>query len=375
MAFPLGVSVTTRTAPPTGGVPTATDTWFVVANTDVGDDTQASQVTDIPDFERQFGLRAAGNVALWDALDVYFREGGKRAYIVVGADATEAATSLTQFNRQLGPGQLSAIGITPDDALLETLWTHAADNNRVVIADVPNATNTAAGLITLADAVADQASGNGGIFGPWVTVPGPTGVAGVTERQIPASPVIAALCARVDETGNPNQAAAGRAWPLQYVTDFTQTYTDAEIVDMLDAGVNTMAEVYGVLENYGFQTTVDQQDDNPFWQLNCSRMRMAIVAQSQAIGENYMFKPIDGRGLLANSLAGSLDAMLLRYYQLNGLYGDTPQDAFSVEVGSSVNTTATIAQGQLRAVASVVLTLHAKAIQIELVTVPLGGTV
>lgn len=375
MAFPLGVSVTTRTAPPTGGIPTATDTWFVVADTDVGDDTQASQVTDIPDFEGQFGPRVAGNIELWDALDVYFREGGKRAYITVGADATAAATSLAQFNRQLGPGQVSAIGITPDDALLETLWTHAADNNRVVIADVPNVTNPAATLISLADGVSDNANGYGGLFGPWVVVPGPTGVAGVTARQVPASPVIAALCARVDETGNPNQAAAGRSWPLQYVTDFTQTYTDADLVDMLDAGVNTMAEVYGVLENYGFQTTVEQQDDNPFWQLNCSRMRMAIVAQAQAIGENYMFKPIDGRGLLANALGGSLDAMLLGYYGLNGLYGETPQEAFAVEVGASVNSVNTIAQGELRAVASVVLTLHAKAIQIELVTVPLGGTV
>jgi hypothetical protein len=315
MAFPLGVTVTARTTPPTGGIPTATDTWFVLADTDVGDDTVATQVSDLADFENQFGPRLAGNIALWDALDVYFREGGKRAYIAVGTDAT----ALDQFTEQLGPGQLSAIGGTPDDTLFEMLWTHAADHNRVVIGDVP---------------------------GP-----------------------------RVDETGNPNQAAAGRQWPLQYVVDFTQTFTDVDRADLLDAGVNLFANIYGVLENYGFQTTVDQRDDNPFWQLNCSRMRMALVANAQAIGENFMFRPIDGRGILASSLADGLNAMLLGYYSVNALYGDSPLDAFDVNVGQSVNTIESIAQGTLRAVATVVLTLHAKAIQIELVTVPVGGTV
>jgi hypothetical protein len=376
MAFPLGVTVTTRTAPPTPGIPTATDTWFVAANTDVGDETAATQVFDLPSFEAAFGDRTAGNIALWDAMDVFFREGGKRAYIVVTANATTLPDALELFTRQLGPGQVSAIGLPIDDAAYEALWSHAAENNRIVIGDIPGpSVQLVSDLTTLADAVSDQVGGYGGLFGPWVVVPGPQGVAGVSERQVPASPVIAALCARVDETGNPNQAAAGRAWPLQYVSDFTQVFADLDRVDLLDAGVNLFAEVYGLLENYGFQTTVDQQEDSPFWQLNCSRMRMALVAQASAIGEHYLFRPIDGRGLLANAFKGDLTAMLLGYYGLNSLYGNTPQEAFAVEVGETVNTIDTIAQGMLKAVCSVVLTLHAKAVQIELVTVPIGGTV
>jgi hypothetical protein len=375
MPFPLGVHVTARTAPPTGGIPTDTSTWFVAADTDVGDDTKATEVSDLGDFETKFGPRVAGNIALWDALDAFFREGGRRA-VVATATSSNLGTQLPLFTEKLGPGQLSAIGMTPDDALLEALWSHASANNRVVIGDVPGpAVQTVSALTALADAIGDQQSGWGGLFGPWVTIPGPVGVTGVTERQVPASPIIAALCSRVDETGNPNQAAAGRSFPLQYVTDFTQDFTDTERVTLLDSGVNTMADVYGVLENYGFQTTVNQVENNPFWQLNCSRMRMAIVAQAKAIGENFMFKPIDGKGLLANQLAGALEAMLLGYYQLNGLYGETPNDAFRVVVGASVNTTSSIAQGSLKATASVRLTLHAKDVEIELVSVPIGGTV
>jgi hypothetical protein len=135
MAFPLGVTVTTRTAPPTPGIPTATDTWFVAANTDVGDETAATQVFDLPSFEAAFGDRTAGNIALWDAMDVFFREGGKRAYIVVTANATTLPDALELFTRQLGPGQVSAIGLPIDDAAYEALWSHAAENNRIVIGD------------------------------------------------------------------------------------------------------------------------------------------------------------------------------------------------------------------------------------------------
>lgn len=372
MAFPLGVTVTARTTPPTGGIPTATDTWFVLADTDVGDDTVATQVSDLADFENQFGPRLAGNIALWDALDVYFREGGKRAYIAVGTDAT----ALDQFTGQLGPGQLSAIGGTPDDTLFEMLWTHAADHNRVVIGDVPGPSVQDVGdLIGLADGVSDVRNGTGGLFGPWVVVPGPAGVTGVTERQVPASPVIAALCARVDETGNPNQAAAGRQWPLQYVVDFTQTFTDVDRADLLDAGVNLFANIYGVLENYGFQTPQALDANNPYWQFNVSRTRMWILARAKAIGENYVFRPIDGKGLIQKALEGDLSAMLGDLYAVNGLYGATPQDAYAVVVNAAINTVALIAQGQLHAVMEVRPSLHAKAVYIELVTIPLTGVV
>lgn len=371
----LGVSVTTRNSPPTGGIPTATDTWFVAAYTDVGTSLVPQYVRDLAEFETKFGPRTGVNIALWDAMDVYFREGGKRAYVVRGAVAGLQA-ALDTLLATLGAGQVSAVNYVFDasGATLTSLINHAAATNRVAIVDTADSSDVTA-LKTYGNLVQDETIGSGGIFAPYLIVPAPAGVVGGSTRRVPPSSAIAALCARVDETGNVNQAAAGRWLPYQYVNDLAYDFLVADRIQMLDAGVNTSAEIYGVLENYGFQTLVPQSIDNPYWQLNCSRMRMALVAQAQAIGENYVFRPIDGRGELANDLKSQLDAMLLEYWSIGALYGNEPQDAYRVEVGSTINTPTTIAQGKLRAVADVCLTLHAKAVSIDLVTVPVGGNV
>lgn len=375
----LGVHVTARTSPPSGGVPTATDTWLVAGATDVGDTGVATEVRDIAQFETEYGSRTGGNTVLWDALDVFFREGGNRALISRGpATGTDISAPLAAFGKNLGPGQVSAIGYTDDPAATVGLqvYNHCRDNNRFGLVDAPDS-STIADVETYGAALAagDAATGLGMACGPWAIVPAPAGIAGGATRTVNPSAVIAGLCARVDQTGNPNQAAAGRSYPLDYVQDFTQHYSLDDIEQLLDGGVNSMAEIYGVLENYGFQTSVTETTGNPFWQANCARMRMAIVAGSQEIGEQFMFKPIDGKGLLANSLKNALSGMLLGFYDLNGLYGDVPSEAFDVNVGASVNTISNIAQGVLKAVASVVLTLHAKSVEIELVTVPVGGSV
>jgi hypothetical protein len=371
----LGVSVTTRNAPPTGGVPTATDAWFVAAYTDVGTSLVPQLVRDLAEFETKFGVRTGVNIALWDAMDVFFREGGKQAWVVRGAIAGLQA-ALDTLLPTMGPGQVSAVNYTFDatGATLQALISHAAANNRVAIADTADISDVTA-LKAYGNLIQDETIGSGGVFAPYLIVPAPAGVVGGSTRRVPPSAAIAGLCARVDETGNPNQAAAGRSLAYQYVSDLAYDFLVADRIGMLDAGVNTSAEVYGVLENYGFQTLVPQSVDNPYWQLNCARMRMALVAQAQAIGENYVFRPIDGQGSLANAFKNQLEAMLLGYWTLGALYGTDPQDAFRVEVGSTINTTTTIAQGKLRAVADVCLTLHAKAVSIDLVTVPVGGNV
>jgi hypothetical protein len=102
---------------------------------------------------------------------------------------------------------------------------------------------------------------------------------------------------------------------------------------------------------------------------------MWIAAQAKSIGEWYVFRPIDGRGLLAKALESDLDDILLRLFNANGLYGATPAQAFATTVGPAVNTTASVALGELHAVAEVRFSPHAKSVVIELVTVPVTGAV
>ena len=329
----LGVSVIARSTPPARGAPTDTGTWFVVGEAASGPTDQATLVRSITSYEQVYGQRSGGGQKLYDAADTFFQEGGSRLYVGNHGAAGTPDDGLELFTKNHGPGQVSAPGEV-DAATIGALYTHANAHNRYAICDTADIVDTTPSAPPAGVPVGKESWG--AIFAPICEAPGPVGVSGVTSRDVPASSVIAALCNRVDLTGNPNQAAAGRDYPLQYVTNFKQEFSDPDRESLLDMGVNTFADVYGVLENYGFQTTLTQEDDPVYWQANCGRMRMRLVAESMRIGENFMFKPIDGRGILASSLAMALSGMLATFYGLNALYGETAKDAYRVIVDDTV---------------------------------------
>ncbi len=372
----IGVEVLTRTAPPARGAPTETDTLFVAGLAASGPLDKATLVRSLGDFVAAYGARATENAELYDYLDTFFREGGRRAYVGRYTAIATRTAGLALFGAALGPGQVAvaAAAETPGAALYGDLLNHAANNNRYALLDVA-INDTVAAMTTLGGAIPTANEDYGLLVGGWVNVPAPAGVIGGTVRAVPGSAVVAGLIARADALGNPNRAAAGRDFPLQYVDSFVRPVTDQERITLLNAGVNTFADRYGVLQFYGFQTGVAQAETTPFWQANCGRARMWLKARAAAAGENYMFKPIDGRGRLARALSTDIDAICGELYQADGLYGETPEDAFTTEVGVAVNTTATIAQGELRAVVEARFSLHAKRVLIDLVSVPVSGRV
>lgn len=371
---PLGTDVRTRTARVARGLPVDTSQFFVAGPTVSGSQTVAKTMRSIGDFIVEYGARAAGNQALYDVVDSYFAEGGREAIVGAFSGATYA-NGLALFPPDLGPGQVAVVGVANDASLHTALLAHAKANNRFALLDV-NDNLTVAQLTAFGTAVRAMTDAEyGAIFGPWVNIPAPSGVIGGSSRRVPASGVMAGLIARAEALGNPNRAAAGRDFPLQYVTSFGLVVNKADREAMLDAGVNTFATIYGVLEMYGFQTAVAQSTDQPYWQANCSRARMWLKAKAAEKGEPYVFRTIDGRGRLAAALKGELDDVCLQLYGVDGLFGETPQDAFSVEVGAAINTVNSVAQGELHAVMEARLSLHAKAVLIDLVSIPVTGQV
>jgi len=106
-----GVNVTLRSSPPARSAPTDIGVWFVVGTTDSGP-VAPTLVQSMSDFTRIFGPRVSYSV-LYDALDVYFREGGAVAYVtrVVGPAAVTASKTLLDASAgvsltasALGPG-------------------------------------------------------------------------------------------------------------------------------------------------------------------------------------------------------------------------------------------------------------------------------
>jgi hypothetical protein len=206
------------------------------------------------------------------------------------------------------------------------------------------------------------------------------GVTVGTSRSTSPAAVIAGLCARADaQTGNPNTAAAGVNFPLAYATSPTSlvsgapndTYSLADLQTLNAAGINTFQTVDGEACNYGFVSPELSSTDAVYWQFNHSRLRMYIVAQAQLIGQPFVFAQIDGQGSIQAQFKGALQAMLLGLYNQGALYGATAQQAFTVDTSSDVNTTATIAAGQLNATITCSFSYHAQNVQIQVNVVPI----
>lgn len=371
----FGPVVNERTAPSAQGAPTDTSVCYVAGLVSAGATDVAVPVASTADFEAEYGPPAGPTVALWDWLDVSFREGLALAYVGGYGATGEYQAGLDLFDSRLGPGQVTVVGETNAAAVYGAVQAHVDANNRIGLLDVNDGDDIAA-ITTLGDAgIALANSENVGLFGSWATCAGRPGVSGSGGRKVPASAAIAGLCSRVDQAGNPNRAAGGYDFPLQYVDGFELDPNDVDRAACFQHGVNMFADRFGVLENYGFQTPVAQSPNTPFWQLNCSRTRMWLKAKSLAIGERYYMRPIDGQGKLAGRLGSELESMCADLYEVDGLYGATKLDAYNVNTSVSLNTTATAAQAVLKAVVEARLSQYAKSVQIDLVSVPVSGVV
>jgi hypothetical protein len=151
--------------------------------------------------------------------------------------------------------------------------------------------------------------------------------------------------------------------------------TDDDTAALRDAGINPLRSKFGLLVLDGFQTAIASDPDDPFWQANVGRARMWLQWQAMNVGLGYEYKPIDGRGRLTGALEGDLNAVCKALWDVNGLFGETASDAYAVSTGVSINTTETVAYGELHAVVEARFSLHARLVVIELVSVPITGRV
>jgi phage tail sheath protein FI len=295
--------------------------------------------------------------------------------VVPVADVQALPAALDLINPELGPGQLCAPGKTAlsDHA---ALLSSAAATNRYALLDCDpddDALAAQAKVASLRGALEDRF---GMLWAPWAVVPG---IAPGTRRTVPWSAIQAGLIARNDAAGNPNQAAAGSWGISQYALDLSETYSASDMEDMLYAGVCTARRVYGGIEAYAFRSLVDPAGQRAQWvQANHGRLAMAIVAESEAVGQDFVFSQIDGRGLTIAAFNGALAAVCKGFYDDGALYAEPgsndPSTAFVVNTGPAVNTPDKLADGILSAVISVRMSPHAELVQITIVKYPITVT-
>lgn len=373
----MPVDITNLVGQAASGLPGEIDSLFVPAhieNAGLPLD-RAISVRSISDYVAQGGVRA-DNPAVYDGLDNFFREQGRQAYVGRYTDAGTIDSGLALFTENLGGGQLVDWDSPPDAISQARLLDTAAAQKRYAILDVGVDDTTVAQMQAVAAVVPDANNDYGFVVGPWVTIPAPVDLIGGGERQVPASSSVAALIARADALGNPNRAPAGRDFPLQYATGFVSApLSDADAAALRASGVNPLRNNLGVLVLDGFVTTRPVNRDDPFWQANPPRGRMWLQWRAKGIGLNYEYKPIDGRGRIQSKLKTDLDVMCKELWDADGLFGITASEAYRNEVGVSLNTDATIADGELNAVCEARFTQHAQTVKIALVSVPITGRV
>lgn len=328
---------------------------------------------DLPDVEAaltwglsQSLISIAGAASVLDPVAGTFSLAGGTNDIS-SVDNTSWQTAIDSLSSALGPGILFAPGVTTG-AIYNMLAEGARRDLRVAFLDGADSA-TASTLVNAAKLVVDttlQRSRFCGYFAPWLIV---AGLTSTTVRKVPPSPAVAAaFCRNVAAGLSANEPAAGENGRFNTVLDLTQVYTDDERQNMNENGVNIIRDIYGVHKVYGWRSTADPVNDPRWIALNNSILHRQIVAQAGVIGERFIFRQIDGQGRLIGEFGASLEGNIcMPMYAAGEFYGATPDEAYKVDVGPSVNTTATVANNELRAVISVKMSPFGEEVNIEIV--------
>jgi hypothetical protein len=283
----------------------------------------------------------------------------------------QVETAMNLFGIDLGPGQLLIPGIVTE-AVHKAMAAHALANNRRAIMDD---TDTAEAVTIAGHASALRTlTGNAQRFctmvAPWATIPG---LSTATVRTIPYSAIYAGQIARSEGEGNsPNQAAAGaKRGVCRWALSLTQNYSAASLETLNNAGVIAAKSVRGFPTTFGNRTLTNPTTDPNWRSFSASRLVMAVAALAAGVLENFEFEQIDGHGYVFKDLQGALSGTAcMPFYRANSLYGQTPAEAFQINTGPDVNTTASIAAEEIKAQIALRVSPTGEVLTVEIVKVP-----
>jgi hypothetical protein len=285
--------------------------------------------------------------------------------------AAEKITALNTLPKSLGPGQAAIPGATTEEAN-KGLATHCLATNRDGWGDLADSATVA----TLISNKGTIPTGTAGVVNFVSSTAIINGLTPGTTRTVRGSAVAAALCAQVAATGNDNQAAAGIDWNVSpFVLGFTNLFTQAQMEELVEHGINPFAERQSELCLYGWVSALSQAQDIIFWQTSAARERMRLTWEAEAILERAMFKTIDGRGHLLARVRGELQGLVSRHWQAGALFGETAEEAGSVVVGEPINTPTTEQEGKLNAEMIVRISPYADAVTLTIVSTPISSAV
>lgn len=232
------------------------------------------------------------------------------------------------------PGQTSAL-------VGAGLIAHAKTNQRIALL-AGAATATSGDLIGAAAPLRNADGAYAGLFYPWVQVP--DGAGGV--RAISPEGFVAGARARAQLAEGPWRAPGGEISEARYVVGVV-TPINRATGDSLDAAnVSAIRTIANTVRLYGWRSL--SSDDQNYALLTGRDTLNHLVVEGEKRLEQYVFRTIDGRGHLFGELAAEIIGLVEPIRVLGGVYeaidenGETIDPGYSVDVGPSVNTTATL---------------------------------
>jgi hypothetical protein len=299
-------------------------------------------------------ITPVGTGALTDSAPVALTAGADDR---VNTTDVQVQAALDRLGSDLGPGQVALPG-DGRQAAYTMIATHARDRNRFAVGDAPDTTTytNVTALAASTRALGRELARHIVILDPWLTAPG---TAPGTTRTIPPSGVWMGLAANSDASGNPNSAVAGIRHISGFASAVKYNRTDAERDALATAGVTVFRQIGTSVMPYDDVTPVDGSIEPEWLGAGTNRLVMRIVADALSIANAHMFESVSNSDVLAG-FNGDLKGMLRGWWSLGALYGDTPEDAYRVETGSTVNTPATLAAKQLKAALSLKVAPNAR---------------
>lgn len=274
-----GTTVTVTTAATANNTPSNTGTLFAIGQTERGSTGVATKVTSLNQFIALFGPRTFNGATptLYDAIDIFFQEGGQLAYIsrVSGASGVTASHILVdRAGTPLNTLQINALGPgTWGNAVTVAVANGTAANSFVLTIANGSVTEVSPNLFSPADAVnwAAQSSATVSITNLASATAAPnnnpavvsaTALTGGVDDTNPIDTVwTTALTAFSSDLGPGQVAAPGRTTPVVWegLVAHAQTYNRLALLDAENtATASTITSDSGTVQtastdpSYGF---------------------------------------------------------------------------------------------------------------------------
>lgn len=228
------------------------------------------------------------------------------------------------------------------------LIAHANAYNRVALLHLEEAATDPTG--DAATLGAEDHSEHAAVFYPWVYIP--TDVAGVN-KLIPPTGFAAGKRALAHNQTGPHQPYAGLVSSARFVNG-VEVDVNRTLGDSLDADyINAIRLIANSIRIYGARSLSTDTDNFRF--ITIQDTVNSVVFEANASMEDLVFSVIDGRGGLFASIEGRLTAICERMKAIGALYeaydanGKLLDPGYSVKCDTSINTTAQLAEGTIKA--------------------------